>query len=71
MKKDGIDIDLDKYYTIVMNNYRATNWAVYPSYKGAETVREINLDISEIIINYIQNKKKVNVTDKSNYTIKY
>ena len=71
MKKDGKDIDLDKYYTIVMNNYRATNTAIYPSYEGAEVVGEINLDVSEVIIDYIQNKKKVKVEDKSNYLIKY
>ena len=71
MKKDNVDIDLEKYYTVVMNNYRATNTAIYPSYEGAETVGEINLDISEVIINYIQNKKKVNVIDESNYKIKY
>ncbi len=71
IKKDNVDIDLEKYYTVVMNNYRATNTAIYPSYEGAETVGEINLDISEVIINYIQNKKKVNVIDESNYKIKY
>ncbi len=71
MKKDNVDIDLDKNYTIVMNNYRATNTAIYPSYEGAETVKEINLDISEVIIDYIQNKKQVNVIDESNYVVKY
>lgn len=71
MKKDNVDIDLDKYYTIVMNNYRATNTSIYPSYEGAEVVKEINLDISEVIIDYIQTKKNVNVIEKSNYTIKY
>lgn len=71
IKKDNVDIDLDKYYTIVMNNYRATNTAIYPSYEGAEIVKEINLDISEVIIDYIQTKKKVSVIEKSNYTIKY
>ena len=71
IKKDNVDIDLEKYYTIVMNNYRATNTAIYPSYEGAEVVKEINLDISEVIIDYIQTKKKVNVIEKSNYKIKY
>ena len=71
IKKDNEDINLDKEYTIVMNNYRATNTAIYPSYEGAKIVGEVNLDISEIIINYIQNKKKVNVIEKSNYVIKY
>ena len=37
--------------------------------EGAEIVKEINLDISEVIIDYIQTKKKVNVIEKSNYTI--
>ena len=71
MKKDNVSIDLDKYYTIVMNNYRATNIAIYPSYESAEIVKEINLDMSEVIINYIQDKKKVKITEESNYTIKY
>ena len=31
IKKDNVDIDLEKYYTIVMNNYRATNTAIYPN----------------------------------------
>lgn len=71
MKKDNKDIDLDKYYKVVMNNYRATNTSVYPSYEGAEVIGEINIDISEIIINYIQKNKKVKAIDGSNYKIKY
>ena len=71
MKKDGKDIDLDKYYKVVMNNYRATNTSVYPSYEGAEVIGEINIDISEIIINYIQKNKKVKTIEESNYKIIY
>jgi len=71
MKKNGEDIDLEKYYSVVMNNYRATNTSVYPSYEGAEVVREVNIDISELIIDYIQDKKNVKSVDKSNYKIKY
>lgn len=71
MKKNDVEIDLDKDYTIAMNNYRATNTSVYPSYEGAEEVREINIDIGEIIIDYIQNKSEVKVVEESNYTIRY
>ena len=71
MKKDGIDLDLNKDYTIVMNNYRATNTSIYPSYKDAKEVRDINIDMSEIIIDYIQSKKEIKVNEKSNYVIKY
>lgn len=70
MKKDGKDIDLDKYYNVVMNNYRATNTSVYPSYEGAEIIKEINVDISELIINYFLKHKNIKAIEKSNYLIK-
>ena len=69
MKKDGKDISMDEKYTIVLNNYRASNTSKYPSYKGCKIVREINLDMSEIILDYIQKNKKITVNDKYNYII--
>lgn len=70
MKKDNEEIDLDKDYTVVLNNYRATNTSIYPAYENAKVVKEINVDISEIIINYFQGNKKIKVIDESNYVIK-
>ena len=70
MKKDGKEIDLNKEYTIVLNNYRATNTSIYPAYENAKVVKEINIDISELIINYFQENKKIKVLDESNYIIK-
>ena len=70
MKKDNEEIDLDKDYTVVLNNYRATNTSIYPAYENAKVVKEINVDISEIIINYFQGNKKIKVIDESNYIIK-
>lgn len=71
MTKDGIEIDLNKDYTIVTNNYRATNTSVYPCYEGAEIVREVNVDMSELIINYFQKNYEIEVTDEKNYIFKY
>ena len=70
MKKDGNAINLDKYYSVVMNNYRATNTSIYPSYEGAEVIKEINVDISELIINYFSEHSNVKSIEKSNYIIK-
>ena len=70
MKKDGKDIDLDKYYKVVMNNNRATNTSLYPSYERAEVVKEINVDVSELIINYFLKHHYVKVIQQSNYIIK-
>ena len=69
MKKDGEDISMDKTYTIVLNNYRASNTSIYPAYKGCKVVKEINLDMSEIILDYIQKHKKIVVDEKQNYFI--
>ena len=71
MKKNGEEIDLNKDYTIVLNNYRASNTAIYPAYENAEVVKEINMDMSELIIDYFQRNKEVDVPSESNYIIKY
>lgn len=71
IKKDGKEIDLDKDYTIVLNNYRASNTAIYPAYENAEVVKEINMDMSELIIDYFQRHKEVDIPDGSCYKIKY
>jgi len=69
MKKDGEEISMDETYTIVLNNYRASNTSIYPSYKGCKIVNEINLDMSEIILDYIQKHKNIIVDDKQNFII--
>lgn len=69
MKKDGKDISMDDTYTIVLNNYRASNTSIYPAYEGCRVVKEINLDMSEIILDYIQKHKKIIVDDNYNYFI--
>ena len=71
IKKNGEEIDLNKYYKVVMNNYRATNRSVYPSYENAELIKEINLDVSELFIDYIQNQHIIQSIDESNYKIIY
>lgn len=71
MKKDNIDVDLDSEYTIVLNNYRATNTSIYPCYKNAEMLKEINKDISEVIIDYFQAHHNVSVVEESNYKVIY
>ena len=70
IKKDGVDLDLDKYYTIVVNNYRATNTSIYPCYENAELVKDVNVDVGELIINYFLKHKVIKVNKNSNYIIK-
>jgi 2',3'-cyclic-nucleotide 2'-phosphodiesterase / 3'-nucleotidase len=71
MKKDGKEIDLNKDYTIVLNNYRASNTSIYPAYENAEVVKEINMDMSELIIDYFQRNNEVDIPSESCYIIKH
>lgn len=34
-------------------------------------LKEINIDISEIIMNYLQKKQQIKLIDESNYVVKY
>ena len=71
IKQNGKDIDLNKDYTIVLNNYRASNTAIYPCYEGAEVIQEINMDMSELIIEYFQKNKEVEIPEERTYIIRY
>lgn len=71
IKRDGKDLDLDKYYTIVVNNYRASNTSIYPSYENAQIVKEVNVDVGELIINYFLKHNMIKVNKDSNYIIRY
>ena len=70
MCKDGVAMDLDKKYSVVMNNYRASNTSIYPSYKDAPIIKELDIDVSEIIIDYIQSKGTVLLDNMKNYKVK-
>ena len=67
MKKDGVDIDLDKKYRIILNNYRASNTSEYPPYEGKPLVEESPFDMSELMISYIQKKKNLKANFDKNF----
>ncbi|MGL5296605.1 MAG: bifunctional metallophosphatase/5'-nucleotidase [Culicoidibacterales bacterium] len=68
---DGTLLDLSQTYTIAMNNYRATNTAVYSAYENAEVVKDINLDIGELIMDYFQSNGTLTVDHTRNFTVKF
>lgn len=71
VKINNEDFDINKKYKVVMNNYRATNPTVYQAYMGLPELKDINLDMSELIINYFQNNKKIYINNNKNYIFHY
>lgn len=65
-KHRNVDISQGHSYSLVMNNYRATGAGGYDFYKKAKRVKEIQIEMPEIIISYFQRHKRV-VVDKTQY----
>lgn len=52
---NGKTINDNDKFSIVMNNYRSTGAGNFPMYKNLKVVKEINMEVSEILIDYFKN----------------
>ncbi len=67
----GKAIHDDDEYEVVMNNYRAGGGGEYTMFKGKPVVKEIQIDMSELIANYFLEHKVVQATTNNNWKIVY
>ncbi|MGL5314187.1 MAG: bifunctional metallophosphatase/5'-nucleotidase [Peptostreptococcaceae bacterium] len=63
---NGKELDDNTKLTLVMNNYRASGAGGYEFYTECKIVKEILMEMPDIIIDYFKNNKNV-VVDKSTY----
>lgn len=63
---NGEELTDDKKLTLVMNNYRASGAGGYEFYESCHVVKEILVEMPEVIINYFKNNANV-IVDKSKY----
>lgn len=61
MEIDGEPVKADKTYTICINNYRQTGAGGYPDYKDCKVIKEINVEMVELIMNYFHDVKNVEI----------
>lgn len=64
-------IDNDTFYSLVMNNYRAAGGGDYLFFKECHTIKDIQLDVIELLINYIYKKRHIDIPDLNNINIIY
>jgi len=64
-------IDPKTNYSIVMNNYRAAGGGDHLFFRDCKTLQDIQLDIIELLISYIYDKKEIIVIDLKNIKIIY
>lgn len=66
---EGQPLQPDKEYEVALNNYRAGGGGGYDMFKGKPVVRDINLEISELITNYIREQGTVTAVKDDNWKI--
>ncbi|OAA29742.1 2', 3'-cyclic nucleotide 2'-phosphodiesterase [Kosmotoga arenicorallina S304] len=69
LKFNGVDVDPNAEYEIVLNNYRAGGGGGYSMFAGKPVVREIMLEVSEIIADYILEHETISPTVDGNWTV--
>ena len=68
---NNLPLDLNKTYSVVMNNYRAAGGGDYLFFKECKTIKDIQIDVIELLINYIYEKKEIEVKTTENIKIIY
>lgn len=61
----------DQEIDVVMNNYRSGGGGDYMMYKGRPIVKDIPIDVSELIANYILEHKVIEATVNNNWKVVY
>jgi 2',3'-cyclic-nucleotide 2'-phosphodiesterase (5'-nucleotidase family) len=69
LEKDGKAIRMDEIFDVVMNNYRAGGGGNYPMFKGKPVIKDIPIDMSELMAEYIMKRKKIYAEVNDNWNI--
>ncbi|MGG0737774.1 bifunctional metallophosphatase/5'-nucleotidase [Niallia taxi] len=69
LQYEGRDMTEDEQFEVVMNNYRAGGGGNYFMYQNKPVLREIQFDMSELIANYILERKTVTATCDHNWKV--
>jgi 2',3'-cyclic-nucleotide 2'-phosphodiesterase/3'-nucleotidase len=65
----GSPLDMKKEYDVVMNNYRAGGGGNYSMFKGKPVIKDIPIDMSELIANYILSRGTINADVDGNWKV--
>jgi len=65
----ALSIDMEADYAVVMNNYRAGGGGNYLMFKGKSVLKDIPIDMAEIIANYILKRKTIKVQVNNNWEV--
>lgn len=64
-----VPVEMTKEYDVVMNNYRAGGGGEYPMFQNKPVIKDIPIDVSELLANYFLEKKIVHPTLNNNWKV--
>ena len=62
-------LNMDGEYAVVMNNYRSGGGGDYLMFKGKPVLRDIPIDMAELIANYFLEKNTIKATVNNNWKV--
>lgn len=65
----GVPVEPGQTFTLVTNNYRATGAGGFDFYRGCERVREIQTEVSELILSYLSERPLVRVLRENAFIV--
>lgn len=66
---EGKPVEMDKEYEIVLNNYRAGGGGGYTMFKGKPVVREVMMEVAELMADYVMQHKTIRPTVNHNWYV--
>lgn len=69
LEYDGLPINTKQEYDVVMNNYRASGGGNFLMYQNKPVIKDIPIDMSELITNYILKHKTIEATINHNWKV--
>jgi 2',3'-cyclic-nucleotide 2'-phosphodiesterase/3'-nucleotidase len=71
LKYGGFAVKDDDIFTLVLNNYRASGGGEFEMYQHLQIVREIQIDISELMVEFIRTRKTIVIQDIQNIKVEF
>ena len=69
LTRNGEPIGAEKEFDVVMNNYRAAGGGDYEMYQGKRIVREVQIDMAELVANYLLKYSAVEAACNQNWRV--
>lgn len=69
LTRGGAPVPDGQTFTLVTNHYRATGAGGFDFYRGCERVREIQTEVSELILGYLSERPLVTVPQENAFTV--